>query len=34
LGEASGEVDVPENGVARIEIAWKPRPNFRSGFGR
>lgn len=34
LGEATGEIEVPPDGTARIEIAWKPRPNFRAGFGR
>lgn len=32
--EVSVEADVPPDGVATVEILWKPRPGFRSGFGR
>ncbi|HKS17237.1 MAG TPA: hypothetical protein VJU16_07985, partial [Planctomycetota bacterium] len=32
--EVSVEVDVPPDGVAQVEIPWKPRANFRAAFGR
>lgn len=32
--EVEVEADVPAGGVAQIEITWKPRPGFRSGFTR
>jgi len=34
FAEAMIEVDVPVGGTAQVEIVWKPRPNFRAGFGR
>ncbi len=32
--EVSVQTDVPEGGTAQVEIRWKPRPAFRTGFNR
>ncbi|HZN61355.1 MAG TPA: hypothetical protein VFC90_03015 [Planctomycetota bacterium] len=32
--EVTVEVDVPADGVVKVQIAWKPRSNFRAGFAR
>ncbi|HEY3225719.1 MAG TPA: carboxypeptidase regulatory-like domain-containing protein [Planctomycetota bacterium] len=32
--EVTIEIEIPPDGVAEVEIPWKPRPGFRAPFGR